>query len=134
MSEKESVMAEVQCGKFKPIERNPQTSMVTWSAPITPTPTPVWQRAFAEELTAEHAIGPVFSTRPVVKGLAITFGSPETAAEAAASVIHRVVEKANRAAGRHEAQEREQQQADAKKLQDSAEELARLKEKYRDGI
>ena len=127
-------MAEVQCGKFKPIERNPQTSMVTWSAPITPTPTPLWQRVFSEQLATEHTVGNVFSTRPVVKGLAITFGSPETAAEAAARVIHRVVEKTNRAEGEHEAQVQEQQQADAKKLQDSAEELARLKEKYRDGI
>ena len=117
-------MADVRCGRFKPIKVDPATGMVTWSASIAPPPTSQWRHAFDAAIASEHAMGNEFSITLYVSDAAISFESPEDDAEVAAGVVRRAVEKANDIKA----------QGQALNPNDGGATLARLKARHREGI
>jgi len=127
-------MADVQCSGFTPIEWDPKTGKITWSATLTPAPTPGWEKAFREGLATEAAIANSPGENLRIQGTRMTFAAPENAVQAAAGLVHRVVQKTNSVAAKVDADVKKTLEAEKKSLDDARAELNRLKEKYKDGI
>jgi hypothetical protein len=122
-------MANVQCGKFELVQRDPQTGNLTFRAKLTPPPNAQWTALFHEYQGTERGVGNLAVAR--IEGDVIEFKVPESASEAAASVIRRCVQKTNPEAAKHEAAQQKQSEAWKKEVED---EWKRVREKFRNGI
>jgi hypothetical protein len=123
-------MADVQCGKFELVRRDPQSGNLKFRAKLTPAPSAYWTAVFHEFEASERGLGNLAVAR-IFKEDVIEFDVPEAGSKAAAEVIRRCVERTNpeatkRQAARQRLGEAQQRQVDA--------EWNRVKDKYRDGL
>src|SRR2546422_7941949 len=108
-------MADVQCGKFELVRRDPQTGNLRFRARLTPAPSSYWTAVFHEYQATERGLGNLAVAR-IFKEDVIEFDVPDAGAKAAAEVIRRCVERTNpeaakRQAARQRLSEAQQRQA-----------------------
>ena len=122
-------MADVQCGKFELIRRDPQTGSLTFRARLTPAPIAEWLAIFHEYQGTERANANLAVAR--IRGDLIEFEAPELGSKAAAEVIRRCVEQTNPEAATRQATRQTQAETQQKQVDD---EWKRMQDKFRDGL
>jgi hypothetical protein len=123
-------MADVQCGKFELVHRDPQSGNLRFRAKLTPAPSAHWTAVFYEFQASERELGNLAVAR-IFKDDVIEFDVPEAGSKAAAAVIRRCVEMANPEATKREAARQRLSEAQQRQVDD---EWKRVRDKYRDGL
>jgi hypothetical protein len=119
----------ILCGTFDFVWQDLQTGHLTFRAKLTLPPSDQWTAVFQEYQGTERAVGNRAVER--IKGDVIEFEVPESASEAAASVIRRGVQRTNSEAAKRQAAQQEQSETWKRQVED---ELKRVREKFRNGI
>jgi hypothetical protein len=123
-------MADVQCGKFELVRRDPQSGNLKFRAKLTPAPSAYWTAVFHEFEASERGRGNLAVAR-IFKEDVIEFDVPEAGSKAAAEVIRRCVERTNPEATKRQAARQRLGEAQQRQVDD---EWTRVKDKYRDGL
>ena len=123
-------MADVQCGKFALVRRDPQTGKLKFRAKLTPAPSSHWTAVFHEYQASERGLGNLAVAR-IFKEDVIEFDVPEASSKAAAEVIRRCVERTNPEATKRQAARQRLSEAQERQVD---EEWKRVQDKYRDGL
>ena len=123
-------MADVQCGKFALVRRDPQTGKLKFRAKLTPAPSSHWTAVFHEYQASERGLGNLAVAR-IFKEDVIEFDVPEASSKAAAEVIRRCVERTNPEATKRQAARQRLGEAQQRQVDD---EWNSVKDKYRDGL
>jgi hypothetical protein len=123
-------MADVQCGKFELVRRDPQSGNLRFRAKLTPAPSAYWTAVFNEFEASERGLGNLAVAR-IFKEDVIEFDVPEAGSKAAAEVIRRCVDRTNPEAAKRQAARQRLGEAQQRQVDD---EWKRVKDKYRDGL
>ena len=122
--------ADIQCGKFELVRRDPQSGNLKFRAKLTPAPSAHWTAVFHEFEASERGLGNLAVAR-IFKDDVIEFVVPEAGSKAAAEVIRRCVERTNPEATKRQAARQRLGEAQQRQVDD---EWNRVKDKYRDGL
>lgn len=127
-------MAEIEVDKFRPRTWiDPRARIATWAARMSAAPDSRWWTVFHAELVTEALIGNTVPA-PRIEGGFLVFDAPELLASAGATVIHRAVERTNRKVTDLEGRDRQQLDALKQDYEQAGADLARLQERYKNGI
>jgi|HubBroStandDraft_6_1064221.scaffolds.fasta_scaffold1055445_1 hypothetical protein len=128
-------MADIAISKFTPKGfSHPKSRIITWSATLTPAPAGEWRTGFRQELAVEGTVGNTGGANLKMEGGVIEFDAPENMAQAAASTIHRVVERTNRKVAALATNRLTAIDTIRKESDEAAQDLKRMQEEYKDGI
>jgi hypothetical protein len=133
-------MADIQCGRFQAVAVDPETGRSTWIATINSTPTEGWGQAFHSEHGDAVRLGVCPSSDFTISyvGKTIAFMTSDDMAPAIATAFRDIVDKANRAAARFDDERRQMLDAETRRESERQESalarLARLRERYPDGL